>query len=119
MQEGMTMLKFARAAVVTGLLFAPVLSATGAGAIEIERVVSDKGIEAWLVEEHSIPVVAMSFVVLLHFGLWHDISNRQLEFSNIDGSVAEMFTSAAANAATFYARHMVAVVLHPQLLSIF
>ena len=32
-----------------------------AGAVDIQRVVSPKGIEAWLVEEHTVPVIAMSF----------------------------------------------------------
>ena len=34
-----------------------------AGAVEIERVVSPGGIEAWLVEERSIPIIAVSFAV--------------------------------------------------------
>ncbi len=44
-----------------GLLFAPVVLAGPAGAVDIQRVVSSEGIEAWLVEEHSVPVVAVSF----------------------------------------------------------
>ena len=44
-----------------GLLFAPVALAGPAGAVDIQRIVSSKGIEAWLVEEHSVPVVAVSF----------------------------------------------------------
>jgi zinc protease len=38
------------------LLWAP-----GAGAMTIERVTSPGGIEAWLVEDHSLPVVAIRF----------------------------------------------------------
>jgi zinc protease len=40
------------------LLWAP-----GAGAMTIERVTSPGGTEAWLVEEHSLPVVALRFVL--------------------------------------------------------
>ena len=32
-----------------------------AGATTIQRVVSPKGIEAWLVEEHAVPLIAISF----------------------------------------------------------
>ncbi len=35
--------------------------ATPAGAISIQRVVSEKGIEAWLVEDHSVPLMTMRF----------------------------------------------------------
>src|SRR5882757_5592268 len=38
------------------LLWAP-----GAGAITIERVTSPSGIEAWLVEDHTLPVVSIRF----------------------------------------------------------
>lgn len=38
-----------------------VLAAAPSGATEIQRVVSEKGIEAWLVEEHSVPLIAMQF----------------------------------------------------------
>jgi zinc protease len=38
------------------LLWAP-----GAGAVTIERVTSPGGIEAWLVEDHTLPVVAIRF----------------------------------------------------------
>ena len=33
-----------------------------AAAISIQRVVSEKGIEAWLVEDHAVPVLSMRFV---------------------------------------------------------
>lgn len=33
----------------------------GAGAVTIERVTSPRGIEAWLVEDHALPVVALRF----------------------------------------------------------
>src|SRR5690606_34499964 len=49
------------AALAIGLFFAPSLLATEAGAVDIERVVSPKGIEAWLVQEDAIPLIAMSF----------------------------------------------------------
>lgn len=32
-----------------------------ANAVEVERVISDKGIEAWLVRDHSNPIVTMEF----------------------------------------------------------
>ena len=32
-----------------------------ANAISIQRVVSEKGIEAWLVEDHTIPLMTMRF----------------------------------------------------------
>jgi zinc protease len=42
-------------------VFLFVLATHGAEAIEIERVVSPKGIEAWLVHEETVPLIAMSF----------------------------------------------------------
>ena len=45
-----------RAAVFALLLWAP-----NAGAMTIERVASPAGIEAWLVEDHTLPVVAIRF----------------------------------------------------------
>lgn len=44
-----------------GLLFTPLALAGSAGAVDIQQVVSPKGIEAWLVEEHTVPVIAVSF----------------------------------------------------------
>jgi zinc protease len=38
-----------------------VIVALPAGATTIQRVVSPKGIEAWLVEEHAVPLIAVSF----------------------------------------------------------
>lgn len=35
--------------------------ATPARAVEIQRVVSPGGIEAWLVEDHTLPIIALSF----------------------------------------------------------
>jgi len=37
------------------------LVATPARAVEIQRVVSPGGIEAWLVEDHTLPIIALSF----------------------------------------------------------
>lgn len=37
------------------------LLATPAAAITVEEIVTDKGIRAWLVEEHVVPLVAMKF----------------------------------------------------------
>ena len=54
-------MKLTGPAVAIGLLFAPFAAATGAGAVDIQHVVSPKGVEAWLVEEHTVPMVAVSF----------------------------------------------------------
>ncbi|TYC62344.1 insulinase family protein [Rhodobacterales bacterium] len=43
-------------ATVAAFAFIPV-----ANAVEIQKVVSSKGVEAWLVEDHTVPVVAMNF----------------------------------------------------------
>lgn len=49
-------------AVTLGLLFAPAVFAGPAGAaVDIQNIVSPKGIEAWLVEERTVPVIAVSF----------------------------------------------------------
>lgn len=49
-------------AVSLGLLFAPLaFGGPALAAVDIQRIVSPKGIEAWLVEEHTVPVVAVSF----------------------------------------------------------
>ena len=37
------------------------LTARTAEAVEIQKITTDKGIAAWLVEEHSIPLIAMRF----------------------------------------------------------
>ena len=52
------------AATVAGicLLLAPALS-TEANAMKIQQVKSPGGIEAWLVEEHSVPLIALRFSV--------------------------------------------------------
>jgi zinc protease len=44
-------------------LFALVAAAPPAGATKIERVVSPGGIEAWLVHEPSLPVIALNFAL--------------------------------------------------------
>ncbi len=48
-------------AVLIGLILAPLALAGSADAVTIERVVSPMGIEAWLVEEKTVPVIAVSF----------------------------------------------------------
>lgn len=48
---------FALAAVAIGVVY----TMQTAAAVEVERVVSDKGIEAWLVRDHSNPIVTMEF----------------------------------------------------------
>lgn len=67
-------MKFVNAALAIGLFFAPPLLASEAGAVEIERVVSPKGIEAWLVQEDAIPLIAMSFA--FHGGASQDPSDK-------------------------------------------
>lgn len=55
-------MKLTGLAVALGLLIAPLaLAGSAAGAVDIQRVVSPKGIEAWLVAEHTVPVIAVSF----------------------------------------------------------
>ncbi|HQF30763.1 MAG TPA: pitrilysin family protein [Hyphomicrobiales bacterium] len=44
-----------------GLLVLAALMLRPAAATEVQRVVSPGGIEAWLVEEHAVPVIAMDF----------------------------------------------------------
>lgn len=43
------------------LLAAPLLAATQAQAVDIQRIVSPSGIEAWLVQDSSSPLVSMNF----------------------------------------------------------
>lgn len=49
-----------RLAVLTLLLCAPIAAGT-ASAVDIQRVVSPGGIEAWLVESRQVPLIAMRF----------------------------------------------------------
>ncbi|MEK9646401.1 MAG: insulinase family protein, partial [Alphaproteobacteria bacterium] len=51
------MIRRIAAFVLAAVIFVPV----GAHAIDIRRVVSDKGIVAWFVPDKSVPVVALSF----------------------------------------------------------
>jgi zinc protease len=44
---------------LAGLALAAVALAQPARAVEVQRVVSDQGIEAWLVEDHSNPIVSV------------------------------------------------------------
>jgi zinc protease len=46
---------------VPALLLATLVAPAPARAIDIERVISAGGIEAWLVEDHSLPIVSMQF----------------------------------------------------------
>lgn len=43
------------------LLLATLVGTTGAGAVDVKRVVSPGGIEAWLVEDHSVPLLSVDF----------------------------------------------------------
>ena len=47
--------------ILVALVFIAMAAATPARAMKIERVVSPGGIEAWLVEEHAVPLVAFNF----------------------------------------------------------
>lgn len=48
-------------AAALGFVLAPTAFALEASAMDIQRVVSPKGVEAWLVEEESVPLIAMNF----------------------------------------------------------
>lgn len=52
------------ALLVAALLLAPLSFAPASAAVEVQRVVSPGGIEAWLVEDHSNPILALSFSFL-------------------------------------------------------
>jgi len=43
------------------LIAVAIMAAAPAGAVTIERVVSPKGIEAWLVQDRSVPVISLQF----------------------------------------------------------
>lgn len=43
------------------LLLIQMVGATAATALTVEQIESSKGIKAWLVEEHSVPLVAVRF----------------------------------------------------------
>ncbi len=47
--------------VATSLVIAALAISTGAHAMKIQEVTSPKGIKAWLVEEHSVPLLALRF----------------------------------------------------------
>jgi zinc protease len=51
----------ARAAAVAGALAATQLAGGQAAAVQVERVVSPRGIEAWLVEDHINPIISLRF----------------------------------------------------------
>lgn len=48
-------------AVVAGVFAFALIGLTPAGAVTIEKIVSPKGIKAWLVQEKTVPLVAMSY----------------------------------------------------------
>lgn len=48
-------------ATVCGLAICAVLIASPAGAVDIRRLVTDKGIKVWFVEDKSVPLIALSF----------------------------------------------------------
>ncbi len=50
-----------RAAAIAGLALTAIVWSAAAQAIDIQKVVSPRGITAWLVEDDSIPLISMSF----------------------------------------------------------
>ncbi|MCC2112473.1 MAG: insulinase family protein, partial [Hyphomicrobiales bacterium] len=56
-----TLAPSARFLKAAGALLLLLAAALPAGATTIQRVVGYGGIEAWLVEEHSVPVIAVNF----------------------------------------------------------
>lgn len=50
-----------RAAAFFALCLLPTVSAPAAAAVKIQEVTSEKGIKAWLVEDYSVPLVAVRF----------------------------------------------------------
>jgi zinc protease len=57
-----------------GLMLAPAVS-TEANAMKIQQVKSPGGIEAWLVEEHSVPLIALRFSV--EGGSTQDVAGKE------------------------------------------
>ena len=49
------------ATLLLSVLFLVLPAITARAAVDIQEVRSDKGVTAWLVEEHAIPLIAMSF----------------------------------------------------------
>src|SRR5262249_56819179 len=49
---------FAVFCVLTGLISGP------ASALTVEEITSEKGIKAWLVEEHNVPLIAIKFAFM-------------------------------------------------------
>ncbi len=56
------MMAFARRLASLALLIAIIVPGHARAAVEIERVVSPGGIVAWLVEDRTLPVIAMRMV---------------------------------------------------------
>lgn len=57
-----TIQKFVRVCCIALVMGAvTTMTMTSASAVEVERVISSKGIEAWLVRDHSNPIVTMEF----------------------------------------------------------
>lgn len=62
MDMNTTIRTFTRACVAVAVIgYGVVFTMQTASAVEVERVVSDKGVEAWLVRDHSNPIVTMEF----------------------------------------------------------
>ena len=62
MGMNITIRKFVRSCLAVAVVGVGVMfTVQTADAVEVERVVSDKGIEAWLVRDHSNPIVTMEF----------------------------------------------------------
>lgn len=59
--QTLSTMRHAGIAVAAAIAFAITGAISSAQAMNIQRVVSEKGIEAWLVEDHSLPLVSMQF----------------------------------------------------------
>ena len=72
---------------LAGLLAGP----SAAVALEVEQIVSPRGIKAWLVEEHSVPLVAIKFAFM--GGAAQDPPGKE----GLAGMVTDLLTEGAGN----------------------
>ena len=63
-----------RALLLCGLLLVAFLQP--AGAVAVQRVISPGGIEAWLIEDHNVPVLSIGFA-FRDVGAAHDAPEKQ------------------------------------------
>jgi zinc protease len=79
---------FARFVVAAVIVIAPLSSAA---AVTIERVVSDKGVEAWLVTDRTVPVISLQFA--FHGGAALDPEGK----AGLSNMVASLLDEGAGN----------------------